>query len=84
MNDTEKLQETVNLLDNAMAKLEKLKLQNKKNCTKYQQKLKGIVTKVDIYCTDKEDADFLRGDLSYKAFFHKLITSYKEKGGVNA
>ena len=84
MNDKEKLQETVSLLDNAIAKLEKIKRQNKKNCTKYQQKLKGIITKVEVYCADKEDADFLRGDLSYKEFHHKLITFYKEKGGVNA
>ena len=84
MNNTEKLQETSNLLENAIAKLEKIKRQNYEKNTKYRQKLKGIITNIEVYCTDKKDADFLKGDLSYKDFYHKLITFYKEKGGANA
>ena len=60
------------------------KRQNYEKNTKYRQKLKGIITNIEVYCTDKKDADFLKGDLSYKDFYHKLITFYKEKGGANA
>ena len=80
MDNATKLQNTVDLLDKAMEELAKIKQQRSAITAKYQKKLKGVVTKLDAYVADKKEADFLKGDLSYKDFYHKLITFYKEKG----